>query len=360
MRAGGPAARSEPGPLHRRFPTLVETLPRVPLSPGPSPVRRLDRLGAALGGASIWVKDDGRYGSTYGGNKARKLEYLLGEAWQKGRRTIVTFGATGTHHGLATALYAGALGIETVLLAVDQPSGDRTAQLSRLRAAGAHVHSTRSVLRAALLGPFVWLRHFRGFRPPYLVPPGGSSPIGTVGVVEGALELGEQVAAGELPAPAHVVVALGSGGTAAGLLLGLRLAGLSAPVVAVRVSDIFAPGRRRIARLARRTARLLRARGADIPPLSFGPFDLVVRAEWLGDGYARPTEAGRRAAELVRATEGIQTEDVYTAKTMAALIDLVRAKELAGGPVLYWHTFDALSGTDPDAAAGPAREVEGP
>jgi len=331
--------------LYTRYPELQETLPRLALGRGPSPVVPLTRLSDRLGGPPLWVKNDGLYGGVYGGNKARKLEFILADALRRGSRTIITFGAIGTNHGLATALYAREQGLRTVLFLVEQPVTDRVrVQVWRLHQSGAVLHRTRTVRRTAAMALLGMLRYadWRRARLPYLLPTGGSSPLGAVGFVNAALELADQIAAGELPEPAHIFVALGSGGTAAGLLLGLRLAGLRSRLVPVVVSDVVPIRSETVTRLTNRTAKLLRGRGASLPPGDVGPEQVTILSDWLGGGYGHPTPAAARAEELVRETEGLELEGVYTAKTMAALVDLVKDGQLRDGPVLYWHTYNAL------------------
>ncbi|MGW4284332.1 pyridoxal-phosphate dependent enzyme, partial [Nocardia sp. NPDC004750] len=221
--------------LHQRFPEVADTLPFVRLGTAPTPVGRCD-LGTT---AQLWCKDESGYGDGgWGGNKVRKLEWLLPEARRRGARTILTVGGTGTNWGLATALYGRAQGIDTELALVDQPVDDHVrAQLRRLEKSGAALHFTHTKLRTILAAPWLYLRRVRGGARPYFLPAGGSSPVGALGYVEVACELAAQIAAGELPEPGHIVTAVGSGGTAAGLALGLRLAGLRTRVVGVVVND---------------------------------------------------------------------------------------------------------------------------
>ncbi len=305
----------------------------------------LTRLSGQLGGPPIWVKNDGLYGTIYGGNKARKLELILADALRRHRRTVLTFGAIATNHGLATTLYARANGLRTVLLLIDQPVNDHVReQVWRLYQAGATLYRTRTVPRAAVTAPFVMLRHadWPHARLPYFLPTGGSSPLGAVGFVNAALELADQIGAGELPEPSHIFVALGSSGTASGLLLGLRLAGLRSRLLPVVVNDTIPLGGKIVTGLANRSARLLRRRGASLPDGDIPPEEVTILSDWLGAGYGHATEKAGRAEELVRETEGLELEGVYTAKTMAALVDQVKAGALGEGPVLYWHTYNAL------------------
>ncbi|UCH87655.1 MAG: pyridoxal-phosphate dependent enzyme [Dehalococcoidia bacterium] len=328
-------------PLYTRYPQLAASLPRLPLSQGPSPVAEL----AQLGGKTVWIKNDGLYGTVYGGNKPRKLEFILPDIRRTGARTIVTFGALGTHHGLATALYGREHDLRTVLLLIDQPVNDAIRrQLCWLHQAGAILHYTATARRTRLLAPLILLRYtdWRRRKLPYLLQPGASTPLATLGYVNAALELAEQVAAKELPEPETIVVALGSGGTAAGLLLGLRLAGLNSRLLAVLVSDVLPLSPATVARLANATAELMRRRGADLSLTKIEPAAITVLTDWLGDGYGHTTPEAERAQALLQESEGLALDLTYTAKTMASLLALLEDGRLGKGPTLYWHTYNAL------------------
>lgn len=321
--------------LHERFPELRDTLHRAQLGDGPTPVRPLPGLSAS--GPSLWLKDDGVYGNGgWGGNKVRKLEWLLPDVKRSGRQTILTFGGLGTNWGLATARYARDLGLRTALALIDQPVDEHVAaQLERLRACGADIYLTHNKFRTVAAVPYLYLRHRR----PYLLPAGGSAPLGVVGYVEAALEIAAQVEAGALPAPASVVVAVGSGGTVAGLHLGLALAGLtSTRVIGVVVNDTLRLDHRSITSLAERAARLLQNSGARVPATPLPADRLLLVRDWLGQGYGHPTAEGTRALRLAHDAEHLDLEPVYTAKAMAALLELHSGGRLPDGPALYLHT----------------------
>ncbi|MTE15746.1 1-aminocyclopropane-1-carboxylate deaminase/D-cysteine desulfhydrase [Nocardia aurantiaca] len=324
--------------LHRLHPELTRTLPHVRLGTTPTPVRRLDALDTV--GADIWLKDDSAFGDGgWGGNKVRKLEWLLPDALRQRRTTIVTVGGLGTNWGLATALYGREHGVKTVLALVDQPVDEHVrAQLERLRASSAELHFTHSKARTILSAPLLLARHFSGWRPPYFLPAGGSSPVGALGYVEAALELADQVRDGTLPEPSHIVIPVGSGGTAAGLSLGLRLAGLPTRVVGVVVNDTLRLDERTLAKLADRTERLLRARGARLPGNLAPAGNLDIVTDYLGPGYGHPMPEAATAQSLSADREHIRLEPVYTAKAMAALLDMNAHGRFGDGPVVYLNT----------------------
>jgi D-cysteine desulfhydrase len=231
--------------------------------------------------------------------------------------------------------------MRTILVLAPQPeTGHVRAQLARLRASGAELHFARGLATSYLLA--AWLMASR-IRPaggtPYPIPPGGSNALGALGYVEAALELADQVAREELPEPSHVVVPLGSGGTAAGLLAGLRLAALRSRLVCVLVSDVAPMGPRRVARLAGRALAMLRRHGVEANGPDPSPADLDVEHGWLGAGYGRATPEGERAADLLRDREGVELDPVYTCKAVAAMCELNRRGAFGPGPVLYWHTY---------------------
>jgi len=312
-------------------------LAHLALGTGPTPVGPL--ADGLVRGAEVWVKDEGRFGDgAWGGNKVRKLEWILGEARRRGTRTLFTVGGIGTHWGLAAALYGREQGLRTMLGLVDQPVDDHVReQLARLEASGADLHRYRDTRRLKLAAPgLIASAALRDRKLPWYLPAGGSNEFGALAYVDTALEIAAQVDAGELPEPATVVTAVGSGGTAAGLALGLRLAGLRTRVLGVVVNDMFPLTAPVIVRLANRTADLLRARGAvlDLPPLV--PGDVTMRADWLGTTYGDPTPASTTAVEDA-ATRGLTLEPVYTGKALAAVRDLVGTVTLPE-PVLWLNT----------------------
>ncbi len=314
-------------------------LPRVRLTTLPTPVEPLERLGRAACIAPPWIKRDDRSGDLYGGNKPRKLELLLGAARARGRRRVLTFGGIGTHHGLATAACGRAAGLRTTLVLVPQPVTPHVRRcLLLLHALGAELHLAAGAADAARRGlGLLALGVLRG-RPLALVPTGGTSVLGALGYVNAGLELAAQVRAGLLPEPAAIFVALGSGGTVAGLLAGLRLGGLSSRVVGVLVTDLLPPSRQRLLRLARACL----ARYAPAAGVRLSPDDVEIERAFLGPGYGAATPEADAARHLLADSEGIALETTYTAKCLAAVLRRAADPSLAGRPVLFWNTFSSI------------------
>ena len=337
-------------PLARWLPHLHD-VPRLPLTTLPTPVEPLERLGRAAGIAPPWIKRDDRSGLLYGGNKPRKLELLMGAACARGRRRVLTFGGIGTHHGLATAAAARAAGLAATLVLVPQPVTPHVQRCLRLlHALGAEMHLARGAPDAARQGLAILVRGWARGEPPVLIPTGGTSVLGALGYLNAGLELAEQVDAGLLPEPSAIFVALGSGGTVAGLLAGLRLGGLSSRVVAVLVTDILPPSHRRLLRLSRACL----ARWAPAARVTLSAHDLEIERGFIGDGYGAPTPEADAAMRMLADAEGIPLETTYTAKCLAAMLRQA-AERMRGQPLLFWDTF---SSTEPANTPSPLPSPE--
>lgn len=321
--------------MHEGLDSTVAKLPRTILTANayPTPLELADGIAPTL-----WLKRDDRVvGAIYGGNKVRKLEYLIGEARARGKTRLVTIGAVGSHQVVATAMYGRAHGFDVEAILVAQP-------------ASAHARANIGVALAHGLVPVAassWstapaLLASRWGRDAYVIPLGGSNPLGTVGFVRAATEIADAVREGRLAEPEAIVVALGSGGTAAGLALGLEIAGLRTRVVGIAVSHPVRMLRFFAERLAKQTASFLglpRALGLAASAR------IEVDAAWLGRGYGHETEAGTRAIAAASAL-GLTLDPTYTAKAFAA----ASARAKAGATIVYWHT---LSGR-PTCASDPS------
>ncbi len=294
----------------------------------PTPVRRLDAL--SDGPLELWLKDDGLSHPVYGGNKVRKLEYVLPDALQRGAKRVVTSGAVGSHQVLATALFAGEQGLPVVAVVCPQRRTEHAEHMLRATlASGAELVPVRSK-------PAVGIRTLALLRRgDYLLPPGASNVVGTMGYVAAARELVTQIRSGDAPDPDVIVVPLGSGGTAAGLLAGVVREGLRARIVAVSVAPPARVGRAIVLSLA---YAALRRDGGDAS-LSSLSRRLEIDGGYVGGGYGEPTAAGRNAMQHA-ANLGLALELTYTAKAFARVL-AQRATQQKPEKWLYWHTLSS-------------------
>ena len=325
-------------PLLERFPRLAERVQRLPLARLPTPVERLP-----LDGADAWIKRDDLTGEAYGGNKVRKLEFLLPEARAAGATRLITIGAYGSHHALATTVYGRAAGFDvTVVLGPQEMTPHVQEVLDAMRAHGAEVRMVGNFAAAAAGVAAAKLAHRR--ERVRLIAPGGSDPIGTLGYVNAALELAAQCRAGLCPVPREIHVAGGTMGTAAGLALGALLAELPTIVVAHRITSRVITNRRAARVLVDGALRLLR----EADPAARLPDRLDVRPrlriehDQIGRGYGYATDAGAAARRWLEEHGGIGLDQTYTAKAAAGFMSAVRR---APGPMLYWHTLSAVNPT---------------
>ncbi|NLE94462.1 MAG: pyridoxal-phosphate dependent enzyme [Dehalococcoidia bacterium] len=336
--------------LFEKHPVLGEKLPHISLADLPTPVERLGALGARVGVERLYVKRDDLTGPVYGGNKPRKLEFLLAEALRTGKSHVLTFGCAGSNHALATAIYSRQAGLKSISMLMDQPNARYVRQnLLASHHFGAELHLCNVGLESRLR----WLkihwstgcqvvRHtVADGKRPMLIPPGGTSITGVVGYVNAAFELARQVAAGQMPEPDLVYVASGTMGTAAGLILGLPAAGLKSHVVAVEVVGRTDTCRRRMASLVNRTAAYLHSLDDTFPAVDLHDSHVDIRTGYLGDGYACFTKEGMEAVSLMMKLGGIGLEGTYTGKTLAALVGDVRGGAVKDRTLLFWNTVNS-------------------
>lgn len=335
-------------PLVERFPALGG-VPRLALGTYPTPVVPVTLPGAH---AALWIKRDACNAiglgdsACAGGNKLRALEFLLAPVHSGD--TVIAVGGEGSTHVLATVALAHRCGARTLAIRWPHDMNPVARRVAAHAAALAdEVRTTRTALGALLAAG-------RAARAPHAhgLPAGGTSALGMLGAVNAALELAAQIAAGALPPPARIVLPLGTGGTAAGLALGLTIADIPAPVVAVRVTPRLVANRLRLHWLARRCARLIeQTAGVRLPHT--GVERVTIAHGWYGGAYGRPLPAAQPARAALEAASGLMVDDTYGAKAFAAAAALV-ADPRVEGPTLFWQTFDPGDiDRDPGTAAAP-------
>lgn len=336
-----------PGRIHlfRDYPRLEERLPHVSLATLPTPVQKLDAVGDAIGLAGLYIKRDDQSGAVYGGNKVRKLEFLLGEILRTNAKEVITFGFAGSNHALATAIYAKQRGLKCTHLLMSQVN----AHYVRENLLASHSHGARLchyptllLLSLGSVGQLIRGKVKQGVFPRF-IPAGGTCPVGILGYVNAALELRAQIRAGELPEPDLIYVPLGSMGTSAGLMLGLKAVGLKTRVVPVRVIEERMASPKRMTRLIRDTASHLVKLDPTFPRVTISEDELAIRNDYMGQGYAQFTATAVRAADLMQRKAGIKMNGAYSAKAFAALVDDAAAGVLEGKTVLFWNTYNSRS-----------------
>jgi len=321
----------------------MKTLPRFRFAHLPTPVEKMPRLAAAIGGPVLSIKRDDQTGLAFGGNKTRKLEYLVAEAQANGARTLITTGALQSNHCRQTAAAAARFGFECILVLAGDPALDQgtTANLLLDQLLGAKIIWTSRESRDQSLEAAFQDAWNAGKRP-YRVPYGGSSPVGAAAY---AFALGELLEQGMHPDT--IVFATSSGGTQAGLVLGKELFGYKGRILGISVDEPAQQLKNHVADLANQTADLL-----DVP-IRIDPESVNVDDHYLGAGYGIPTPADIEAIRLFAQTEAILLDPVYTGRAAAGLLDLARKGAFKRGEqVLFWHT-----GGNPALFAGRYQEV---
>ena len=330
--------------LFERLPGLRESVAWVPLGEYPTPVEKMSGLCAAEGLNEFHVKRDDLSSPYYGGNKVRKLEFLLARAQALGHGTVITYGAVGSNHVLATVVHAERLGLKTIALLAPQPNAAyvrKNLLLDYLHGAGFAVAKTMAGIPVAfargLAGGFD--RQSRKF--PYVIFPGGSEVWGTLGYIDGCLELAAQVREGLLPEPEYIFVTYGSGSTAAGLIVGVRLAGLRSRVVAVRVVDKVACNRWILGFHVNRAVDFINRHCPGTGLKRVHPREILFIDDFAGPTYARFTPEGMEAVAKANKCDGIKLDGTYTGKTMAGALDFLGRNNLRGRPALFWNTLSS-------------------
>lgn len=326
--------------LVERWPRL-SAIPHVDLGTSPTPLERMAKL-SSVAGAEVWCKRDDLTGTLYGGNKVRKLEFLLAQAAAEGADTILTTGAAGSHHVLATTLYGRRRGFEVhavVMPQVRNPHVEENLRADLKGGAILHPFSGYAMFPAAMAGVAAKLKVQK--KRVFVIGPGGSDATGVLGYVEAGLEIARQLL--DLPGrePDAIYVPLGSGGTAAGLAVGLAAAGVMAEIVAVRVTPRHLLNKPVLATLTRGLVQRLREHTDRFPGVGeIAMKNLTIEEGFLGEGYGYATGAGREAGRVAAETEGLTLDPAYTSKTLAALLAHARGPR-KGQRLLYVHTLSS-------------------
>jgi len=326
--------------IFRRWPELADITAFRALGIFPTAVESNIPLGQELGIASLAVKRDDLSAGDYGGNKIRKLEFLLGDVLTQQKSHVVTFGGMGSNHAIATSLNCKKLGLTCGAVLTPEPESKAVlAALERHNELGTYIeiaHDYGSIREAAD-------RLAQKFGPEQTceIPFGGSSPIGTLGFVNAALELKEQIDSGDADTPDVIYLACGTTGSIAGLALGLAIADINCKIEAVQVTPDSLKPQQLAERLVTGASSIISTVSNELPALEDVTVLFNIRKDQLGKGYALPTEACKDAAELFTRATGLSVSLTYTAKALAALVADARQERLRDKRVMFWNTYNS-------------------
>lgn len=307
---------------------MTNRIPSVRFAHLPTPLEPLPRLSAALGGPKLLVKRDDQTGLALGGNKTRKLEFVIAEALGQGAKTLITLGAAQSNHCRQTAALAARLGLDCIVVLSGEPPDMVNGNLLLDGLLGAEIIWAGGEDRQVVFQQ-AFDTAWQAGRRPYAIPLGASNALGALGYEQAFRELLDQT---QEPIDA-MVVASSSGGTQAGLLLGARRAGWQGQLIGISIDHP--------ARLLQEGVAFLAGEAADRlgESIDFSADAVLVRDEYLGGGYGVLGDAEREAIGLFARLEGLLLDPVYTGRAAAGLIDLIRRGHLsAGQTVVFWHT----------------------
>jgi D-cysteine desulfhydrase family pyridoxal phosphate-dependent enzyme len=302
-------------------------IPRIRIATLPTPVEYLPNLSTHLAGPRIWIKRDDLTGLAFGGNKTRKLEYVLAEAQANGAQTLVTVGAAQSNHCRQTAALAARYGLKCILVLSGDPAQVESGNLFLDNLFGAEIVWTVREKRDAVFAETFEKAWEAGLRP-YLIPLGASNPLGSIAYADAFDELMAQQ-----DNINWIVVASSSGGTQAGLVLGARRAGWNGKILGISIDEEKTHLQTIVSTLATGAADRLGEK------YRFNPQEILVNADYLGGGYGVMAEPERNAIHLFACSEGLLLDPVYTGRAAAGMIDLIaKGFFTRNDQILFWHT----------------------
>ncbi|MFP4456531.1 MAG: 1-aminocyclopropane-1-carboxylate deaminase/D-cysteine desulfhydrase [Clostridia bacterium] len=307
-----------------------EEIPKVKLAFLPTPLQKVERLGKKIGVKELYIKRDDQTGLALGGNKARKLEYLMADALNMKADVVFTLGGPQSNHCRQTAAAARVCGLDSVLIFSGEEIEEVQGNMVLDRLLNSKWYFAGEKERKEKLQEVVEEYQKKG-KNPYYIPLGGSNALGAMGYVEGGLETAKQCKAQGID-PDYIFIATGSGGTQAGLMMGIHMGGLKAKVIGISVSGSSDE-------ITEKVNNLLVEMGAKLDVDIKGLPNVLVYDEFVGEGYGRPTELSKKALKMCAVEEGIIIDPVYTAKGLSGLIGMIEDNKIdKDSSVIFLHT----------------------
>lgn len=349
-------------PILKSYPHLA-TIPHIPFFKDATPVKQLVNVEILFPQTSIWMKveDISAVTGLYSGNKRRKLEFELAQALAQGARTVITLGYAGSYHAIATSEYAKRLGLNCICMLKPEINSHEVRKnllMHLYNQTNLHYSANNQERKRATID--LWFDYIAQqncpnksvfddpIDYPYIIPTGGSAPLGILGFVNAAFELKEQIDAGILPMPDYIYVACGSVGTTVGLLLGCKAAGLKTKIIAVAIEpeDPNDPLIPQIEKLFAQTNALLHETAPSFAIFTLGKNDYEINRDFTGNDYGLYTREGNNAKKIFYETEQLKLDGSYTAKAASALLHDLQTGKCNGKKVLFWNTYCAYDFSD--------------
>lgn len=314
--------------------TYMKIDQKIKLAFLPTPIESLTRINNLLSGPKLFIKRDDNTGLAFGGNKTRKLEYLAYDALQKGADTLVSSGAIQSNHCRQVAATAAKLGLNCELLLKGEQPKELTGNLFLNKLLGAKIHWTNHDISTNALTTLAEQLKLDN-KKPYVIPVGGSDPIGSLGYVNAMIELTQQIKNTTLKFD-HIVFASCSGGTHAGLAVGAKLMEFNGLIHGIQIAELdflMSPYEKHLADLSNMTTKLIALN------YNFERTDFIVNKNYLGQGYGIVTDNEKRAIDFMAKQEGILLDPVYSARAFGGLLDMIDKKVFNKNEnILFWHT----------------------
>lgn len=315
----------------------MNTIPRLHFAHLPTPIEELPRLSDLLAGPRLFIKRDDQTGLAFGGNKTRKLEFLVAEAQEQGANTLISGGALQSNHCRQTAAAAAKYGFDCILVLNGEMPDKPSANLLLDQLFGAEIVAIPDRNERDRVLQETFDKAVADGRKPYLVPYGGSSPTGALGYAFAMEELIKQMrdprVLQELGGLDWIVFGTSSGGTHAGLVLGQRAFGFKGKVLGISIDESEDWLKSHVSKLASEASEKLGER------IEFDPAEVLANADYCRAGYGVLTDAEREAVKLFAKYEGLLLDPVYTGRAAAGMIDLIRKGYFKRNEtVLFWHT----------------------
>jgi len=318
-------------------------LPKINFGNFPTPLQKLDSFGKKFSRSYLYVKCDNCSGSLYGGNKVRKLEYLLADAQKQKAKRLITSGFIGSNHALATALYGINNGFSVTLTLFGIQKGDYVCHnlIADYQSGADIVHyESFDQYQQDLPRLLEYYEHLDGTAP-YLIPAGGTSPIGVAGYVNAAFELKTQLDTLNISGPVKIFVPFGTMGTVAGLIIGLKASGINSSVIAVSVVPSFVASKKALNNLLTDSISLFTTLDLSFSKIRIVDDDYTIDNSQFGEGYGISTEKTDQAIELFKQQESITLDPVYSGKAAASFVDHIVNND-NNHCYIFWNTKSSV------------------